>query len=179
MHRRDFLGLGGGSLVLSSLIAAARVRAQRAATGPVVETSAGRIRGLSANGVVTFKGIRYGASTAGANRFQPPVKPQPWTGIVDAFEYGPRAWQPTRPMIPEIGDALTGAGPMDEDCLRINVWTPAPDRGRRAGNHCPRGNTLVPVSRYQSPRHRNTLRFFPIGRSPDRRSRHPENTTVR
>ena len=131
MHRRDFLGLGGGSLVLSSLIAAARVRAQRAATGPVVETSAGRIRGLSANGVVTFKGIRYGASTAGANRFQPPVKPQPWTGIVDAFEYGPRAWQPTRPMIPEIGDALTGAGPMDEDCLRINVWTPAPDRGRR------------------------------------------------
>src|SRR6185503_6582078 len=70
-------------------------------------------------------------STAGVHRFQPPVKPQPWTGIVEAFEYGPRAWQPLRAMIPEIGDALTGSGPMDEDCLRVNVWTPAIDRGRR------------------------------------------------
>ena len=99
--------------------------------GPVVETAAGRLRGGAREGVVTFKGIRYGASTAGVNRFQPPVRPQPWTGIVDAFEYGPRAWQPLRAMIPEIGDALTGSGPMDEDCLRVNVWTPAIDRGRR------------------------------------------------
>ena len=34
-------------------------------------------------------------------------------------------------MIPEIGDALTGSGPMDEDCLRLNVWTPATGAGRR------------------------------------------------
>ncbi len=131
MHRRDFLGLGGRSMLLSSLFSAALVRAQSATAGPVVETSVGRLRGLSATGVVTFKGIRYGASTAGANRFQPPVKPQSWAGIVDATQYGPRAWQPLRPMIPEIGDALTGSGPMDEDCLRLNVWTPAVDRGRR------------------------------------------------
>jgi para-nitrobenzyl esterase len=131
MRRRDFLQRSGGSLLLSGLFSADLLRAQTAAPGPVVETGAGRLRGLSARGVVSFKGIRYGASTAGSNRFQPPQKPQSWTGIVDAFEYGPRAWQPSRPMIPEIGDALTGSGPMDEDCLRLNVWTPAADRDQR------------------------------------------------
>ena len=131
MRRRDFLGLSGGSLALSVLCGRSAVHAQTAATGPVVETTAGRLRGLSLNGSVSFKGIRYGASTAGANRFQPPARPQPWTGVVDAFDYGPRAWQPFRRMIPEIGDALTGSGPMDEDCLRLNVWTPATGRGRR------------------------------------------------
>src|SRR5262245_30035267 len=130
MHRRDFLHLSSTSLLLSAL-AASRADAQRAAPSPVVDTAAGRLRGRAQDGVVTFKGIRYGASTAGANRFQPAVKPQPWTGIVDAIEYGPRAWQPFRTMVPEIGDALTGSGPMDEDCLRVNVWTPAIDRGRR------------------------------------------------
>jgi para-nitrobenzyl esterase len=34
-------------------------------------------------------------------------------------------------MIPEIGDALTGSGPMDEDCLRLNIWTPATGQGNR------------------------------------------------
>jgi para-nitrobenzyl esterase len=130
MRRRDFLHLGGMPLLVSAL-SASRARVQSAAPGPVVETAAGRLRGRPREGVVTFKGIRYGASTTGVNRFQPPVRPQPWTGIVDAFEYGPRAWQPFRAMIPEIGDALTGSGPMDEDCLRVNVWTPAIDRGRR------------------------------------------------
>ena len=131
MRRRDFLGVGCSSLMLSALFPDLPVEAQSAVPGPVVETAAGRVRGLAASSVVSFKGIRYGASTAGANRFQPPQKPQPWTGIASAFEYGPRAWQPFRPMIPEIGDALTGSGPMDEDCLRLNVWTPAADRGRR------------------------------------------------
>ncbi len=130
MRRRDFLHLSGVPLVLSAL-AVSRAGAQSAAPGLVVETTAGRLRGRAADGLLTFKGIRYGASTAGVNRFQPPVKPQPWTGIVDAVEYGPRAWQPFRAMIPEIGDALTGSGPMDEDCLRLNVWTPAIDRSRR------------------------------------------------
>ncbi len=129
MRRRDFLELGGMSLLLSRL-ADSRAHAQVATPGPVVETTAGRLRGLALGGAVTFRGIRYGASTDGANRLQPPVKPQPWSGVIEAFEYGPRAWQPSRVMIPEIGDALTGSGPMHEDCLRLNVWTPAPGRGR-------------------------------------------------
>ena len=130
MRRRDFLSLSGASLLLSA-IPASSAYAQGATPGPVVETETGRLRGLALSKAIAFKGIRYGASTAGTNRFQLPAKPEPWTGIVEAFEYGPRAWQPSRPMIPEIGDALTGSGPMDEDCLRLNVWTPATDRRRR------------------------------------------------
>src|SRR5258708_33678944 len=47
----------------------------------VVETSAGKIRGFQRNGVYIFKGDAYGASTSGANRFMPPMKPEPWSGI--------------------------------------------------------------------------------------------------
>ena len=121
MDRRAFLALSGTYLL-------AQTRTD--APGPVVATSAGRVRGVSDNGAVIFRGIPYGASTAGANRFQPPRKLAPWTDIREATAYGPRAYQPFRPMIPEIGDALTGSGPMSEDCLRLNVFTPGTN-GRR------------------------------------------------
>jgi para-nitrobenzyl esterase len=98
--------------------------------GAIVETETGRIRGLASGPVWIFRGVPYGASTGGANRFQPPRKPVPWSGVLDATSYGARAYQPLRPMIPEIGDALTGSGPMSEDCLRLNVFTPG-TRGRR------------------------------------------------
>ena len=121
MDRRAFLALSGTYLLAQS---------QTTTTGPVVATEAGRLRGTADGAVQIFRGVPYGASTAGANRFQPPVRPLPWTGIRDATAYGPRAYQPLRPMIPEIGDALTGSGPMSEDCLRLNVFTPGTS-GRR------------------------------------------------
>ena len=120
MNRRAFLRLSGALLAQAGL----------EAPGPVVATAAGRVRGMTAGAVHIFRGVPYGASTAGANRFQPPQPPQPWTGVRDATSYGLRAHQPLRPMIPEIGDALTGSGPMSEDCLRLNVFTPG-TRGRR------------------------------------------------
>jgi para-nitrobenzyl esterase len=132
MNRRTFLHAAGGSLALPLLLGRHNLAlAQNPQPGAAVDTNLGKDRGLVSNGVTSFKGLRYGASTGGANRFQPPVRPTPWTGVTDAFESGPRAWQPFRPMIPEIGDALTGSGPMDEDCLRLNLWTPAPDRNGR------------------------------------------------
>src|SRR5688572_33084317 len=128
MNRRGFLRFGGATLAAAAYPrVAARLLAQAAApvAGAVVEINSGRIRGALDGGVRIFKGVPYGAPTGGSNRFMPPVKATPWTGIREAVANGPRAPQPFRPMIPEIGDALTGSGPMDEDCLRLNLWTPA------------------------------------------------------
>src|SRR6516164_3879164 len=59
----------------------------------VADTSFGKVRGVDNQGIKTFKGIPYGASTAGANRFMPPVDPVKWTGVRDALEYGHSAPQ--------------------------------------------------------------------------------------
>jgi para-nitrobenzyl esterase len=132
MDRRGFLALSGLSLAASAGdIARLLAQSRSDAPGAVVETTGGRIRGVVDRDAHIFRGVPYGASTAGANRFQPARKPEPWSGIRNSSGYGPRAHQPFRPMIPEIGDALTGSGPMGEDCLRLNVWTPATGTGRR------------------------------------------------
>jgi len=131
MNRRAFLTLSGAGVALPfARLANVLAQARLEAPGPVVTTAGGRLRGVSDRGVHIFRGIPYGASTAGVNRLQPSRATAPWTGVRDASAYGPRAVQPFRPMIPEIGDALTGSGPMSEDCLRLNVFTPD-TRGRR------------------------------------------------
>jgi para-nitrobenzyl esterase len=132
MHRRAFLLGGGGSLAAAALqrIAPA-IAQQRSEPGVLVETASGRVRGVTQLGVHAFKGIPYGAPTDGVNRFKPPRLPSAWAGVHDAALYGERAYQPSRPMIPEIGDALTGSGPMSEDCLKLNVWTSGTGRGSR------------------------------------------------
>ncbi|HET6959774.1 MAG TPA: carboxylesterase/lipase family protein [Vicinamibacterales bacterium] len=91
--------------------------------GAIVETKAGRVRGLSIDGVQTFKSVPYGASTAGARRFLPPLEVAPWTGVLETFAFGPRAPQVLAPFVPEW-QPLTGTEPMSEDCLHLNVWTP-------------------------------------------------------
>ena len=103
---------------------------------PIVETTSGKLRGSASGGIVAFKGMPYGASTAGANRFMPPRPPGPWAGVRDALEYHGQAPQlPGRPeRRPELQTIL---GPKDttpevEDCLTLNVWTPGlGDGGKR------------------------------------------------
>ncbi len=106
----------------AAMLTAGAGRAQDAA-GPVVETAHGRYRGQVTDGVQVFKGMRYGASTAGAGRFMPPRPPEPFAGVREAFEFGDQA--------PQARGGLAGSQPMSEDCLRINVWTPRSGDGRR------------------------------------------------
>ncbi len=105
------------------------------AAGPVVETRAGRVRGTVIDGVAAFKSVPYGASTTGSARFRPPSPPAGWPGIRDATAYAGHAPQMgLRPASrPELAD-LYGVGdssPPSEDCLTVNVWTPAADGAKR------------------------------------------------
>jgi para-nitrobenzyl esterase len=95
----------------------------------IAETAFGKIRGVDNSGIKIFKGIPYGANTAGANRFMPPAEPADWSGVRDALAYGSSAPQrdpaaPPRPpgTLTISGENLPAEG---EDCLVLNVWTPA------------------------------------------------------
>jgi para-nitrobenzyl esterase len=131
MDRRRFLhltGIGGAAFIATP--AGVFAQLSKGSPGAIVETGAGRVRGLLVDGVQTFKAIPYGASTTGARRFLPPVKVAPWTGVRNAFAIGPRSPQVPAAFVPEW-QPLTGTEPMSEDCLHLNVWTPAAARGTR------------------------------------------------
>jgi para-nitrobenzyl esterase len=104
------------------------IAAQEAGLAPIVEIASGKLRGVSVAGIHSFKGIPYGASTAGRNRFMRPEPPQPWAGVRDALAYTGRAWQlPNRPKRRPVLETLLGppdTTPESEDCLTLNVWTP-------------------------------------------------------
>ncbi len=129
MKRRDFLEIG--ALAGAGVLLDARFAYTQTARipGATVQTSSGQLRGYIDERVHVFKGVPYGASTAGANRFMPPLRPEPWTGVRDAFEYGSRAPQVVggepAEMLPTDPREAQG-----EDCLVLNLWTPGPGRGQ-------------------------------------------------
>jgi para-nitrobenzyl esterase len=96
---------------------------------PVATTKAGAIRGYIDNSIVVFKNIPYGENTA-MHRFKPPHPPAPWSGIRDAREFGPFAPQQMSGRdvyFPSPGKDMR----ISEDCLHVNVWTPALRDGRK------------------------------------------------
>ncbi len=131
LSRRNILKASGAALAATALSPTRLL----AAMPPVVETRHGKIRGYRNDDVCTFRGVRYGASTAGANRFMPPRPPQPWAEVMDASDYGYSAPQtnaaiprtPSRdPALNDIFAASNGYRSNqeeNEDCLFLNVWT--------------------------------------------------------
>ena len=101
----------------------------------VANTQYGRVRGFILDGIYQFKGIPYGVSTAGENRFMPPKPPQSWDYVRPALLYGESAPQVVGyDRRPESYAGFVDHWNYDligEDCLRLNVWTPALDEGKR------------------------------------------------
>ena len=134
IDRRSFIGVG----TLAAGALASRASSVLASDGPstaaVVATTAGKIQGTHTTGVYTFRGVPYGATTAGAARFQPPAKPKPWSDVRAATALGQRSPQllsSFHGFVPPEVEAMDRDEMMGEDCLVLNVWTPALDRGRK------------------------------------------------
>jgi para-nitrobenzyl esterase len=93
----------------------------------IVETRSGRVEGLEHDGVLVFRGLPYARPPVGPRRFAAPEPEAPWSGVRRAHEFGPSA--PQRPLALPLPGMDVGA--LDEDCLYLNVYTPAADDARR------------------------------------------------
>jgi len=142
------------ALATMTVLAGVRGRAAFADAGaaPVVRTTYGEVQGLRQGEVSCFLGIPYGASTAGSNRFMPPLPPPKWNGVRRCVEFGPSCPQVSLGVSPFLrkkpGADATPPAPTEtqrqlktlftskevgeaEDCLVLNVWTPDASSGKR------------------------------------------------
>ena len=89
-----------------------------------VDVTGGKVSGVAANGIVSFKGIPFAAPPVGALRWKAPQPVQSWTGVKQASEYGPSCMQDAN-----FAKIFGATAPIQEDCLYLNVWTPAKTAG--------------------------------------------------
>ncbi len=151
--RRDFLKSSALTIAAAGVTSvAAQVQAQTppaqpaprsalggGATGSIfveTDTAYGKVQGIQNTGIKEFKGIPYGASTGGRNRFMPPKKPAPWKGVRECFAHGQISPQPPTDLRSDYGMMIHWdyqPGGMGEDCLTLNIWTPGlKDGAKRA-----------------------------------------------
>lgn len=96
------------------------------ATAALVQTAGGKVEGLKRPGHLAFYGIPYAAAPTGERRFRPPAPAPSWTGVRQATQIGFAA-----PQTPHFVIGFAASGPQDEDCLNLNVFTPAADGAKR------------------------------------------------
>lgn len=117
LSRRELLG--GSILLAASSSLPSFVYADAPSKSSILQTRAGKVAGVKSQGLHVFKGVPYGADTR-TTRFLPPQPPVAWKRTRDASSYGASCPQ------------SSVREPMSEDCLVLNIWTPAlGDGGKR------------------------------------------------
>jgi para-nitrobenzyl esterase len=100
----------------------------------IVQTKYGKVQGFILRDIYNFRGIPYGASTAGENRFMPPQEPEPWEDVYPAVWWGNSAPQIMEGRYANAMASFTDHWNYDdvsEDCLKLNIWTPAIKDGKK------------------------------------------------
>ncbi len=115
----------GGIVATLATIALVCMRPAAAQIG-IVSVTGGRVEGVGADGVTLFKGIPFAAPPVGKLRWRAPQPVRPWSGIKKADHFAPSCMQDPKSL------EEFGAPPaMSEDCLYLNIWTPAKSARKR------------------------------------------------
>jgi para-nitrobenzyl esterase len=110
-------------LGLGIALASATLAPVRAASNPIVTVESGKLKGVAGTGatpVQIFRGVPFAAPPVGDLRWREPQPVERWSGIRQATEFAPRCMQP-----PLYSDMMFRSPAPSEDCLYLNVWTPA------------------------------------------------------
>ncbi|WP_433731569.1 carboxylesterase/lipase family protein [Actinoplanes sp. CA-051413] len=127
MTRRAILG--GSLAVAAGLSTPLPAQAHGGRKTDEAATRYGKVRGRREDGIVKFLGVPYATPPLGELRFKAPQPPRPWSGVRDAVSFPRPAFQVAGA---EMGPDGNGRMPAPaEDCLYLNIWTPAADRRRR------------------------------------------------
>jgi para-nitrobenzyl esterase len=146
-NRRQFvqtLGTSSAGICLGARVAAAPKQAMAKSQDQqlllvgdniaLTETQYGKVRGYVLRDIHYFLGLPYGADTSGPNRFLPPQKPKPWTDVYPALWWGDSAPQNMENRYENKFASFRdhwNYGDVSENCLRINVFTPAINDGKK------------------------------------------------
>jgi len=103
-----------------ALVVAPLFAAQAQSSLQQVKIDTGILRGSADNGIAAFRGIPFAAPPVGDLRWRPPQPAAKWPGVREATQYGSDCMQ-----LPFPSDAAPLGTPPSEDCLYLNVWTPA------------------------------------------------------